>query len=323
MENIQENTLNNNNELSDEKINEIRKMLTCNDNSILERIYKASGINHNTLAEQLEKSKSNLSNMMKRIEKAQIPLISIKKEGREKHYSLTPLAQQYVEQEILPDSQPATNTPQAAKDIVQMALDALELLKKEAQESGNDWKEALHDLILEQPKVISDDLQSAYTKFIELLYHCKKENIDALSQIFESLEEGSEDSLLVQLLKKHLAEKFYYYDRIKFLQELNYTNKRKVVNGIFSVLYPFAFPPNSSSEQKSNELVPLEEYDKILVCIAKLSTEFHNQQYDDENAAKQWNTSYFLDEFLASHIAEKCLELKRALSLLSKRNNNQ
>lgn len=317
-----ENTSNSDSNLSDEMVGKIRKILKRDGGLILKKIYEMPGINHKTLGEELNKNKNNLSNMLKHIKDSKISLIVIENQGTQKHYFLTALAQEYVEQEILSGAQNAAQShktnydaPPADKDIVQKTLDSLELFKREAQENNYDWKLTLNDLMSEKKETISAGVKAAYVELTKLLYQCKIEDGDALSRIFESLE----NSFLAGLFKSYLDKKFYYYDGLKQLSSLHSSNSTaayKVINNIFSVLYPFVFFPDSNSEKEPNELVP-QEYDDILVYIAKLSAEFYNKRYTSDSAVKQWHASYFLDETLAFHIAEKCLTLKNTLPLLS------
>lgn len=278
----------------------IRAHLTDERIVILKAIYDNPRIQHKALCEQLNKSANNLSNMLKRINPEDIKLILPSKNGTEKYYSLTPIAKQYVEQEILTYESSLQNNASIHAYTETFVTNAREALERFKEKCDVNWQAKLYDLLNEGNAANNIEFE----KMSNILYECRMQNTDALQQIFDMLE----DEKLINQIKNHLNTKFFYFDCLKPLltfEKPNSTASFKMIDKLFSELHPLLFSPNQYEEIQKPILTP-EEYNNLLICIIKLISEFINKNYSKSDAVSAWHSAYFLTEELSFYIAEKC-----------------
>ena len=84
-----------------------------------------------------------------------------------------------------------------------------------------------------------------------------------------------------------------------------------MIDDVFFELHPLVFvkPERFNSAEhvnSSRQSLSTEQYNNLLLSIAKLYFEFTNNQYSKSKAVSNWVTEYFLNETIAFYIAEKC-----------------
>lgn len=305
MEINQVNISNDNIKLTSEDAIKIRNSLTQDQFLILKTIYDEPGIQHKLLAEKLKKSPNNLSNMLKKIKDTEIQLISISVKGTKKHYYLTTIAKQFLEQELFTTKISLefgeSGCFKSAGTIVEETLKKLEVFKKKA---GSEWLFTLYNLLSEKNEGVSDEIQAIYKELSDIFCRCKIQSNDALQKVFDSLE----NEQLVDLIKNHLGKKlsyFYLLEPLINLEKKGGTILFEIIDSVFSELHPLAFP-TQTNKIPQELLLSSEEYNNILLGVVKLSSEFIKEHHTKRKAVSYWKSAYFLSENLTFYIAEKC-----------------
>lgn len=299
-----------NEKLTEDDINMIRSKLTEDRFSILKAIYDTPRIQHKTLCERLDKSPSNISNMIRRIATIGYDLVLTSKNGTEKYYSLTPIAIQYVEHELLTSGHGhssqnrESDQSSSAETLAAKALEMLDLFKEKC---GISWRSTLYDLLTEKDITSNPEIQNIYNKLSTILYKCRMQNTDALQKIFDMLEDMEDEELIGQI-RNHLDTKFLFFDLLNpllILERPNSTASFKIIDEVFSELHPLVFTP-LQHEKLSETVLTSGEYNNLMIGIIKLTSEFVKKRYSKSNAVSIWKSTYFLTEELAFYIAEKC-----------------
>lgn len=312
MENNKGNT-NNDSKLTQEDILEIRSKLTRDGVLILKKIYETPYIQHKTLYEVLNKTTNNLSNMIKKINDIKIDHIKIsdaeptfityKKQETKKFYFLTNIGKQYVEWDLLQTEQSAKSHEDTGfrknESAVKQTLDTLELFKKESDER---WHFILYDLLRGKTENIQNNILAIYEKLMTDFCQCHIQKNNALQEILETLD----DKQLTDQIQSYLSKRLYYYYHLEPLFSLNDTESYKIIDAIFSEMYPMIFSSEQNIDQPFMSSLSLEKYDNALVGIVKLSAEFIKEHYTKDDAVKKWHSFYFLNAALAFYVAEKC-----------------
>lgn len=293
-----------NNKITSDEITKIRAGLTKDRFLILKAIYETPNIQHKTLSEKLNKTPNNLSNMIEKINKMDFKLIRTEQSGTKKRYSLTAIATQYVEHELLSETQfSKTSEPIHSKfteTLITKGKKTAILLKEKCD---TELYSILTSLLYEGKNVtVNIEIQKLYNDLINILCDCRKQDID-INQILDALEDESS----VDQITKYLDEKFIYFDFFKPLLspgKLNIATQFQIIDIVFSELHPSIFSPYQDAELQTAALTPM-EWNNLLLGVVKLSTEFINRQYSKSNAVTNWE-KYYLTKELAFYIAEKC-----------------
>ncbi len=303
------------NQLTSDAIAKIKARLTKDWFLILKTISDTPGIQHKALCEKINKTPSNLSNMIEKINKIDLPLILTVPNGTKKCYSLTDVAAQYVEQELLSEKQSAKSREffhsKSTETIITKAKKTINLLKENC---NHDLHNIVSSLLNEEKNVtVNAEIEKLYHDLLNILCDFRKQDID-IKQILDILEDESlSDQLIV-----YLDNKFVYFDFFKPLLtsgRMDNTTRFQIIDNVFSELHPSIFSPYQDMELSETLLTPI-EWNNLLLGIVKLSKEFIDRNYSKSTAVANWET-YLLNSDLAFYIAEKCSVLMFLCRLVS------
>lgn len=295
------------NQFTSDAIAKIKARLTKDWFLILKTIFDTPGIQHKVLCEKIDKTPSNLSNMIEKINKIDVPLILTAQNGTKKRYSLTDIAAQYVEQELLREKQSAKNSEfihsKSTETIITKAKKTINLLKENC---NHNLHTIVSSLLNEEKNVtVNDEIEKLYHDLLSILCDFRKQDID-IKQILDILEDES----LADQLTIYLDHKFVYFDFFKPLLlsgRMDSMTRLQIIDNVFSELHPSVFSSYLDVKLTKALLTPT-EWNNLLLGIVKLSKEFIDRNYSKSTAVANWET-YLLTRELAFYIAEKCSTL--------------
>lgn len=309
-------------QLSKNIISYLNSNLTKKEKSLLVELYNYQTLQHKELAEILDIQTNNLSNLIKRINKIHIDLVKSNRAGRRKFYSLSQIAETYIEVELLPKETARKYTRTFFLHTDQSTHDVLESLRKFQEFEGEDWDVVLNDLVFAEIRNISAAITDPkaenhqnYTNFKKETYQnytnfknalitlMIQQGKQAVQKVYNILDEKILTKRLDSLLLK-LLDDFY---QIKPLYDLEKENSQTaaqfMVDRIFSQRYSaiFGSDPNPLPAQ----------YYSVEHAIQIMIDEFKDNNYDKAVSIEQWKKKFYTGNHFEciSYIAEKCSNL--------------
>lgn len=141
------NTSNLHNSLTPDVIDYLNSSLSKLGVSILRELYRSPQMQQKNLAASIHTSTTSLSNILSRLENIQPQLLVSERVGRSKYYSLTEIANSYVVQVILPQTNKIhTFSSRSQRDI--LISETLKAFYQFQDTAGSEWDIILDDLLL-------------------------------------------------------------------------------------------------------------------------------------------------------------------------------
>lgn len=295
--------------------------LTKKSKSLLKVLYKYQSLKHKELAEILDIKTNGLSNLIARINKIQNKFIESQSMGRYKIYSLSPLAEAYTGNILLPEetARKAEHTSFLYNDHL---TDVLNFLKIFQEFEGNDWYIVLDDLLFVETKnnltttaSLKEEINQININFKEETYQNYTNFKNALitlnvqhgKQAVQKIYDIIDQKILSQrldFLLSNILDDFYKMEPLFQLEKEDLQATYSIIDRIFSECFPETFGVNSSVHSK-----PLEtKYCSIYSVIINMKNEFKNNNYDKAISIEQWEKKFHTKKHFSciSYIAEKC-----------------
>lgn len=163
-----------------EKRVNIEKILTKQGKKILLCIYDNDNICSGDMAVCLGIQRNSMSNALERLKNAPMELITVKKSGRRKRYSLTQLGREYVEavldqEEVRRELLGKINISQIAtgSEDVSELKEQLNECVKELEEEDTRWETHIRDVLRKNKRDKTSELARKFQELLEILLKLK------------------------------------------------------------------------------------------------------------------------------------------------------
>ena len=294
-----------NESLSNDELLSIHAALSPSANSILRALYQNPNLQHKSLAADTHMSITNLSNCISKLDAIKPPLLKIKREGRSKFYSLSPIGIQYMER-MFPPIQPAKirSFPSFSLDTSK-ATAALQTLRHFQEAAGADWDSILYKILDDHGHTSNETLHHIFSELIDQIIWLKtQQNDESLRKIYVVLAQN----ILIKKLKQYtdqLLKCFYILNPVFQLEKQDYKNATFIIDDMFSEI-TFS---DKDSLLVGTQLLTEAEYNAVYHQLSIMIKDFRQCNYNKKIAIEHWETVYHTQSPILSYIAEKCSNL--------------
>lgn len=159
---------------------------------ILTAIYKDEGITQGELALKMNLLPSGLTAVIKKMENADIPLVTVTQAGKFRRYSLPEEVKQY-----LFDEEKAKNDILAKRGEEE---NLFLLLQRFVETAGEQWKEKMNFLLLDENRGASGELEKCFTDFMRQM---KDKTLERDEEVLE-VRAFIKNEVLLYLIDKYI-----------------------------------------------------------------------------------------------------------------------
>lgn len=293
-------------------INSLNATLSKQSIAILKELYYSTKMQQKALAANIHTSPSSLSNTLSRLETIDPQLLKSERIGRSKYYSLTEIAESYIEQGI-PHKIATIHTFASASQEKSLVNDTLYILHQFQKTAGHEWYLILDDMLSNKDNISANtsegnELNHLYRNFVNNMKQLQKlENIPAIHEVQSILG----DKTLIKRLEKLISNELKHYYALAPLFKLEKQNPEKAflyTDNLFLQIEPNLFKSLDPSLFEENKNIPIseEQYNKIFDEFVNLKNDFINYQGNKIKAVQNWKNIYNVNSTLLYYIAEKC-----------------
>lgn len=293
-------------ELNPEITSLFNNSLTKNGKQILQILYEQPESSHKELYEAIGTSASSLSNLISKIEQITPKLLNVEKRGRNSFYSLSPIARDYVKQELIENNAKKIR-PFQTQTYTNVAFDqATSALKDFQQAAGKDWDLKLDELLNDNAMWVDSKLYGFFHTFIENIIVLRK---SGKNELLDSIYTIINQNILIKRIQNYLNKQLLSYYQLEALFTIENTNIQaamELVDEIFYFLVKCNFNPVSIPT--TDKSITSEEYYGLIKCICQMKEEFDRfySNHGKAQAVRDWKQKYHSESILLFYIAEKC-----------------
>lgn len=296
--------------LTPELIRYYNAALTKPDIDIMKALYHSPQTQHKILAANLHTSANSLSNRFSRLEGIQPALIKTERIGRTKYYSLTEIAQTFLEEQFPPKNNLIHTFAATIQDDT-LLNDTLTILERFQRVAGAGWDILMDDILsgkilLNEKDEENAELKTLYEDFIGNL---KKLHVLGKGSCVQDVYNAISQNVLVYRLKEFLNHEltdYYSLEPLFKLERQNFEKAFLLIDYVFAQINPTIFKPLDSMQPIQSLMLSKEQINGVICTILGMVNEFRNYKGNTFLAVKHWKETYLSTGTALYRIADKC-----------------
>lgn len=304
------NATNKSNLLTPELLRYYNAVLTKPDIDILRELFDSPPTQHKVLAANLHTSTNSLSNRFVRLENIEPPLIIAERIGRMKYYSLSEIAQAFMEQQFPPRSDRIRVFTAVPQDD-NLLHDTLKILERFQQVAGTEWDVIMDDLLSGKPSLDEKDEKSSEIKILyeDFIANIKEFHILGKTACIQNIYNALDENILICRLKTLIRSELNGYHALEplfKLEQQSYEKAFSLIDYVFSRINSAIFPPVDSTESINNLMLSDDQLKNVVYAILEMLNEFRTFNGNTALAVNHWKDVYSSASAALYRIADKC-----------------